>query len=697
MGGAGRLAPSRIPVVMRAGGSADGAPAGVVSAGAAAVTAGSSDAGATGRLLEPLTIEHIVAVEPGREYRLDPRGRSVAFTQDAAGARQLLIIPLRGGPAVQVTASEKAISDPQWSPDGRRLAFVRDTAIGVVEADGTRLVTVTDHPAGNTMPRWSPDGRRLAFLSRRRGWAQIWVVDAPVPRRGRPPASPRSPEPTVVTAAGLDVDEFEWSPDGSRFAVAAQRGAAIRYASRISVVIVADGAERPIGDGPDWECGPRWLPNGGLVYLSDADGWFQVIGLDPGLGSRTSFTMGMAEHGEPGGGFGYAPLPSPDGRRVAHIAVHDGLTDVVVTALPDAGATAAPVSRPRKRGGSARSAAEPGTALQPWSGVWRPIGWQPDGAWLAAIGESETRPQDLWLLPVPGLAPDGARPRRITESLPAVLASAVARFAPGERIAYTARDGLRIEGTLYRPQTATGRRRGARVPAVIYPHGGPTWQTYRSWAPFKQLLVNDGFAVLDVDFRGSTGYGRAFREANMDEWGHADVHDLVDAGHWLQAQPWCSGRLAMWGGSYGGYMVLSALVEEPGMWSAGVDMYGDSEIAESFRHGDRIGRIDLERQMGHPDEPERAPRFRRGSPLYRAERIEAPLLLLHGRKDKRVVPLMTEKMVEALQIEGKFHEVHWYDEEAHGWQARDNRRDAFTRIRAFLRRHVLDQPGGSPA
>ena len=133
------------------------------------------------------------------------------------------------------------------------------------------------------------------------------------------------------------------------------------------------------------------------------------------------------------------------------------------------------------------------------------------------------------------------------------------------------------------------------------------------------------------------------------------------------------------------------------MWSAGVDMYGDSEIAESFRHGDRIGRIDLERQMGHPDEPERAPRFRRGSPLYRAERIEAPLLLLHGRKDKRVVPLMTEKMVEALQIEGKFHEVHWYDEEAHGWQARDNRRDAFTRIRAFLRRHVLDQPGGSPA
>ena len=96
--------------------------------------------------------------------------------------------------------------------------------------------------------------------------------------------------------------------------------------------------------------------------------------------------------------------------------------------------------------------------------------------------------------------------------------------------------------------------------------------------------------------------------------------------------------------------------------------------------------------MGSPDDPAKAEVYRRGSPLYRAERIEAPLLILHGRKDKRVVPLMTEKMVEALEIEGKFHEVHWYDEEGHGWERRENRRDAFTRIRAFLRRHLMDDP-----
>ena len=89
--------------------------------------------------------------------------------------------------------------------------------------------------------------------------------------------------------------------------------------------------------------------------------------------------------------------------------------------------------------------------------------------------------------------------------------------------------------------------------------------------------------------------------------------------------------------------------------------------------------------MGSPDDPERAEVYRRGSPVYRAERIEAPLLILHGRKDKRVVPLMTERMVEALEIEGKRHEVHWYDEEGHGWERRENQRDSYERILAFLK------------
>ncbi len=639
-----------------------------------------------------LSIETIVAVEAPREFRLHPRDRTVAYTAEAAGARQLFTLALRGGYPAQLTASEKAVSDPQWSPDGRRLAFVRDEEIWVIEADGSRQSKVVAKPGGGREPRWSPDGHRLAFLSRRRGWTQVWLIDAPVPRRGRPASDPKPPRPTALTETGVDVEAFEWAPDGARMAVVRTQGVDLGETARIAIVDVATRASRLVAGERSVDVGARWLADGSLLFVSDADGWFQVVRLTADGHDRIVLTSGDREHGEPGGTVGYVPLPSPDGRRFVHVEVHDGLQDLIVGEL-DPGATpkrgrGRPPKTPRTV-----SAARQGSRINPWDGVWRSVGWLPDGAWVAAVGERETAPQDLWLLPVPGVAPEGSRPRQVTDSMPAVLRAALspARVPTGIRIALTARDGLRVEGTLWRPLPATGKRGGKRVPTIIYPHGGPTAQSYRTFQPFKHLLVAEGFAVLDVDFRGSTGYGRAFRLANHDEWGHGDVGDLIDAARWAAEQPWSDGRLAIFGGSYGGYMVLCALVEEPTMWAAGVDLYGDSEIAESYRHGDRPGRLDLHKMMGSPDEPARAETYRRASPVYRAERIEAPLLILHGRRDRRVVPLMTERMVEALEIEGKRFEVHWYDEEAHGWERRENRRDAYERILAFLKTHVLEE------
>jgi dipeptidyl aminopeptidase/acylaminoacyl peptidase len=644
-----------------------------------------------------LSIEQIVAIDSPREFRLHPRDRLVAYTSDAAGARQLFTLPLRGGYPVQLTASEKNVSDPQWSPDGRRLAYLRDNEIRVIEADGSRDVTVTGHPAGVTSPRWSPDGRRLAFISRRRGWSQVWVVDAPVPRRGRPARDPRPPEPRLLSASGVDVEDLSWSADGGSIAVTAMRGPD-HAVGEIHVIDVESEDERHVaGGGDEWVSGPRPMPNGGWLYASDASGWFQIVNLSADGRQRRVLTTGEHEHGEPQGAPGYAALPSPDGSQFLHIDVHDGLIDLVVAPTAAGAPAKRGRGRPPKNPPAVVAAAE-GRVVNPTPGVWRSVGWLSDGAWIAAIGETETTPQDLWLLPVPGIAPADARPRQVTTSLPAVVASSLAagRAVKGERVVFNARDGLQIEGTLWRPAGATGKRGAAKVPVVLYPHGGPTWQAYRGFSPFKHFLVREGFACLDVDFRGSTGYGRDFRRANHDEWGHADAHDIIDAAHWASGQPWSDGRMAIYGGSYGGYLVLSALVEEPGLWRAGIDLYGDSEIAESFRHGDRPGRLDLARQMGSPDDPSRAELFRRGSPVYRAERIEAPLLILHGRKDKRVVPLMTERMVEALEIEGKHHEVHWYDDEGHGWEKRENRRDAFGRILAFLKKHVLDEQGSDP-
>jgi dipeptidyl aminopeptidase/acylaminoacyl peptidase len=626
-----------------------------------------------------LTIEQAAAIEAPREFRLSPDGRRVAFTAEAAGARQIFLMSSRGGYPEQLTAGEKSSSDPQWSPDGRRIACVRDESIWMIDVEGSHQALVTAHPAGNRAPRWCADGHQIAFISRRRGWDQLWLVDAPVPRRGRPATRPRSPEPTCLTAPGVDIEDFVWSPDGSRIAVTSQRMPDLLTA-QVHLVDVATCHERRVAGETAWETGPRWLPDGsGLLLVSDRDGFFQVERVPLDGGSRTVLTTGRHEHGETGGRWGYVPLPSPDGSRFAFVEIHDGLIDLLIADLPGVDAAEPGTSGALPAGGP--------VSIGAFEGIWQTVGWLPDCSALLAIGRSDRAPDDLWLLPVPEAVAQGARPRQLTHSLPTVVDTE--RFATGTRIAFEARDGLRIEGNLYLPAIAIGDE-AVRVPCLVHSHGGPTSQALRDWLPFRQLVAETGIAFLSVDFRGSAGYGRDFRLANLGEWGHADAFDVIDAAHWAEAQSWCDGRLAHYGSSYGGYMTLCVLTEEPSLWRAGIDLYGDSEIAESYRHGDRLGRIDLERMMGRPDDPAAAEAYRRGSPLYRADRIQAPLLILHGRKDKRVVPLMTEKIVEALEIEGKHYQVHWYDEEPHGWQKRDNRRDSWKRCLDFLKRHLLE-------
>src|ERR1035437_10121610 len=164
--------------------------------------------------------------------------------------------------------------------------------------------------------------------------------------------------------------------------------------------------------------------------------------------------------------------------------------------------------------------------LSPFEGVWLAVGWLPDSSAILAIGSNERMPDDLWLLPMSEAAAEGIKPRQITHSLPTVVDAD--HFSTGTRVAFQARDGLAIEGTLYLPASAVGEET-MRVPCVVHSHGGPTHQSFRNWMPFRQLVVEAGMAFLSVDFRGSTGYGRQFRCANRGEWGHTDAFDVIDA------------------------------------------------------------------------------------------------------------------------------------------------------------------------
>ena len=273
----------------------------------------------------------------------------------------------------------RPVSEPAWSPDGRRLAYIRDEELWVVEADGSRIDAGRRQARRrHDRPHWSPDGRRLAFVSRRRGWSQVWIIDAPVPRRGRPANEPKVAGAVGRHGAGRRCRDVR--------VVARRRGASRswRAAGPTDPETVADRARRR-RHGRDRgrrrrstasTPGARWLPDGSLLYVSDADGWFQVVRRPADGHDRIVLTAGEREHGEPSGGLGFAPLPSPDGTRFVHVEVHDGLLDLVVGDLAGAPPRSADAAgRPRRRGPSPRPRPVGGSTRGTASGA-RSAGWR---------------------------------------------------------------------------------------------------------------------------------------------------------------------------------------------------------------------------------------------------------------------------------------------------------------------------------
>jgi dipeptidyl aminopeptidase/acylaminoacyl peptidase len=275
---------------------------------------------------------------------------------------------------------------------------------------------------------------------------------------------------------------------------------------------------------------------------------------------------------------------------------------------------------------------------------------------------------------------DGVR-TTLYDGAPAAVRSAP--YSKMERITYLSTDGLEIEGLLFRPADISNP-----VPAVVYPHGGPTDYYGDGWDGHAQYFVDKGYAWLAINFRGSTTYGRSFERANHGDWGVGDVEDCLAAAAYLGELGWVDpSRIAIFGASYGSYLAFSCLVHPENRFACGVAKYGDSDILTSWAQGDRGGREDLERQMGHPSKDRRA--FHAGSPIHRIERINRPLLIAHGEKDTRVHPKQSEEMVEALDRIGATYEYITYPDEGHGLFKRDSQLYFYRRLERFLDWHLL--------
>jgi dipeptidyl aminopeptidase/acylaminoacyl peptidase len=255
-----------------------------------------------------------------------------------------------------------------------------------------------------------------------------------------------------------------------------------------------------------------------------------------------------------------------------------------------------------------------------------------------------------------------------------------------EPFSFTARDGLTVHGYLTFPPGA-GRR---ELPAVLNVHGGPWARDTWGFDPEAQWLANRGYACVQVNFRSSTGYGKAFMNAGDKQWGAAMQDDLTDAVAHVVGQGWVDpARVGIYGGSYGGYAVLAGAAFTPDLFRCGVDIVGPSNLVTLLASVPEYWRpmiAMMYRRVGNPQtEPEL---LRERSPLSAVDKIRIPLLVVQGANDPRVKQAEAEQIVAALTEKGLPHEYLLFDDEGHGLAKPQNRERFYARAEAFLAEHL---------
>ena len=564
----------------------------------------------------------------------------------------------------------ESASAPAFSCDGRTLFHLRGAGLQQVWAldlESGESRQLTHHDEKVSVLRRAPADDRLVYAIDSGGDErhQLWLLDAGISR-------PLTAAPGVIHGLGA------WSPDGSRIGLTANDRDPAH--SDILSMDVASGARTRLMEGTHEAVAGAWSPDGRMIVVQDrttGDQRPSVVGAEPVPVPRTGATryaslrwdgqalLGLSDAGcrdfvalcriDPGTGAAKAEFAA-EGRDVEAWSLSS--TGQLATIENDRGAS---ILRVGPRGGDRAHV----TGL-PW-GVIADLAWSPDGARLACAVGTPTGPGALWVVE------DGAaRPVWQPACAPTALDFAL--------VEWPSFDGRAIPGWLALP---AGQAPAAGWPAVVWVHGGPASQSRANFRPDMQALLARGYAVLMPNVRGSTGYGRAFMEADDVERRLDSVHDLAAGRAWLAAQPGIDpDRIAVMGQSYGGYMVLAAITEYPDLWRCAIDFYGIADFGTLLDATGPWRRAHRAAEYGDPIRHRAL--FDRISPIRHAARIGVPLLVLHGVRDPRVAIGESEQVVAA--VPGA--EYHVFDYAGHGFVRPEDKARVYRAVAGFLDRNL---------
>jgi dipeptidyl aminopeptidase/acylaminoacyl peptidase len=604
------------------------------------------------------SIDRFLNIRSATGPTFSPDGRFVAFLTNITGVMQLWQVPGEGGWPTQLTFTNESVRSAHYSPIRHEIVYSMDTGgnertqlyllKGVGGStdhgigDGWTSENLTNHPeAIHTFGGWSHDGEKIAFAANREKPDRF---DIYVQKIGEKEAKLLAKGPGgYYTAHG-------WSPDDKQLLVSYNES---NFNQDLSIIDVASGRLNHLTahkDATQYHS-PAWSGDGKSIYCAST--------------AKGRDKTGLAQIDVVTGELTYLDTPahdvesvrvSPKGHWIAWLTNVEGHAEL----------------------NSRDSTGKNKIGWKPVPCVIPEIVFDQEERRLALVIDGPRQNPDIFLRKVGHDAPPE---RQITKSSHAGIP--FSQFVNPELIHYETFDNRKIPAWFYQPAAKPDN-----LPAVIvYPHGGPESQTRPNFNPIFQYFIQAGYAILAPNVRGSTGYGTAYMNLDNTTKRMDSVKDLAHAAYWLRDQKKGDPkRLAVFGGSYGGFMVLAQVTHYPELWAAGIDVVGIANWITFLEKTGSYRRAHREAEYGnlreHRDFLEKI------SPINHVDKIKCPMMVIHGANDPRVPIAEAEQIVAALKKRNIPVEYLRYEDEGHGLAKLKNRLDAYPKMVAFLDKYL---------
>ncbi|HET9283057.1 MAG TPA: S9 family peptidase [Candidatus Angelobacter sp.] len=604
--------------------------------------------------IQPFTIEKLYMTRNVGESSWSPDDKQVAFVTNITGRNNIWVVSSQSGWPTQLTVSNQRQANIAWSPKGRWIAYNSDYDgneqwdLFLVSINNGQVVNLTNTPeVSEEGTAWSPDGEKLAYSVKPKSAPnyELDVIEV---------LTKRVMHLTSNTPAQFSNVNPIWSKNG-KWIVFTQQDAAGKDSNVFIVSSVGGRATNlTVHKGEQNFLATAISPDGKTVLITSnaGNGYANAGLLDIASKKITWLTIDKWEVSS--GQF------SPDGKRLTWAANIDGNQDIYIYDMATRRTQALPVAKGINSLGGSETA------------------FSHDGERLLYTHNGPNAPNDIWIYDFAA-----QKPLQVTHSLVGGVRGEdmVEPFL----VHYASKDGKwQISAFVYVPYNAEKNGQNA---AIVYIHGGPTSQTINTFNRNIQYLVNQGYFVIAPNYRGSSGYGKEFEDANLHDMGGGDLQDVISAAEWIKKTGFIDPKkVAVMGGSYGGYLTMMAVTKAPDLWAAGVPIVPFVNWFTEIENEDPLLRQYDLATMGDPMKDKA--RLQERSPINFVDQIKAPLLLLAGGNDPRCPKTEAEQVASAIKKRNGVAELKVYENEGHGFAKMENQIDAYTRVADFLKKYA---------